>query len=502
MRKIWIASLGLLLALNAAVLAAPAKNGWENSLITLEATAKRYDYSQPWSKQTGKIQKNGIVLAGREILTTADGLNDVTLVRLQKSGRGQWYNAELKWIDYHANLALLTSAEDEFWAGLKPASLGANVRERDKTNLQIVRWRNGKIEARKAELTEYVVREGKLTFVPHVQMTLNSEVEGLGWAEAVVSGHDIVGLATSAIRNNCTATPTPFIRAVLQARAKNAFRGLGYFDFTWQSAENTAVLDYLGLPGKPRGVVIVEVPGRPGQTPALKRRDIILQVEGFPIDIQGDYEDPLYGPLMLENLSTRGGKWAGDKVRLKIWREGRELDVEYELPLADYYFENLPNEEFDRAPQYLLVGGLLFQPLSEPYLRRWGPDWRQRAPFRLLYYANEPKPRDRDEIVALSLVLPDPVNLGYQDYRYLVVDEVNGQKIRRLSQIPEALKQSKDGYHVFDFTDGSTPKRIVLDARETEAATRRVLQRYGIPKDHEFSEPLTKGLAPQLSSSP
>jgi len=34
-----------------------------------------------------------------EILTTAEDLNDRTLVRIQKNGRGKWTNAQVKWID-------------------------------------------------------------------------------------------------------------------------------------------------------------------------------------------------------------------------------------------------------------------------------------------------------------------------------------------------------------------------------------------------------------------
>ena len=56
--------------------------------------------------------------------------------------RGKWTNAKAEWIDYHANLALLTTDDAAFWTGLQPANLaGKPPAEGDA--LQIIRWREG-----------------------------------------------------------------------------------------------------------------------------------------------------------------------------------------------------------------------------------------------------------------------------------------------------------------------------------------------------------------------
>ena len=89
----------------------------------------------------------------------------------------------------------------------------------------------------------------------------------------------------------------------------------------------------------------------------------------------------------------------------------------------------------------------------------------------------------------LSLVLPDAHNLGYQDSRYLVVNKLNGRRVTRLADLLEAIKHPVEGFHILEFRDGDSMQRMVLDAGETEAATRRVLQRYGIEKDHVIASP-------------
>ena len=95
---------------------------WENSLVSLEVNLEGYDYTQPWNRGSRSVAKSGVVIDSKLILTTADQMNDLVIVRLQKGGRGRWYSGELVWTDYHANLALVTCANDEFWQGLKKAS--------------------------------------------------------------------------------------------------------------------------------------------------------------------------------------------------------------------------------------------------------------------------------------------------------------------------------------------------------------------------------------------
>jgi len=451
---------------------------WERSYVTLEVTSKEYDYSQPWSKPTRTVRKGGVVLADREILTTAQHLPGATLVRLQRGGRGKWYDARVTWSDPHANLALVTTDADAFWDGLKPAELAAVVPPGPDFNL--IRWRDGNLESRRVEFSKFSVREGTLSFAPRLTLEINTELGGLGWAEAVTLNGTVVGLTGSKTGNTCQVIPSSLIRRVLEARRAGGYRGLGYFDFTWQPGENPATLRFLKLSGPERGAVVTEVLSRSNAPSVLKPRDLILEVDGFPVDVEGDYDDPDYGHLMLENLATRS-KFAGDKVPMKIWRDGAEQTVEYVLPVATYSDELLPQQSFGHDPEYLIAGGLVFQPLDQSYLRAWGDEWQRRAPFRLRHYQNEHPTPERPSLVMLSVVLPDPVNVGYQDVRFLVVDQVNGRKIATLQDVEAALKEPRDGVHRFEFMPGDSLQRILLDASATDTATRRVLQRYGIP---------------------
>jgi hypothetical protein len=459
---------------------------WERSVVTLDVSRKQYDYFQPWSRQAQAVVKVGVVIGPRQILTTARELEDLTLVRAQKGGRGRWWDAELEWADYPANVALITVREDGFWSGLKPVPLAGSIPAR--ATATVVRWSAGTLDMKKAEFGRFGVTNPGFTDSAHVFLELSAELGGAGWGEPAVDGNKVMGLVFSQAGGSCHVLPAPFIRSILEAREKGTFRGLGYFDFTWQPTENPETHRYLRLPGEPRGVAVIEVPYKSGAEPVLRPRDLILEVEGFRIDIQGDYLDPDYGHLMLENLATRR-KWAGDTVRIRVWRDGEELEVNYVLPKAEDARRLVPQAPYNQEPEYLVMGGLVFQPLTRNYLRSWGEDWERRAPFRLAYFRNEEPTPERPRIVILSQVLPDLYNLGYQDSRNLVVEQLNGRRVSSLGGLVEALGQARDGFHVVDFMSGESLQRMVLDAEELDAATRRIQEVYGIERDRVIVEP-------------
>ena len=489
------AALALLAATMALALSVPAQAqeekkaelaGWERSVVTIEVARKQYDYYQPWTKRTRRFQKIGTVFGDHQILTTADELFDRTLIRVQKGGRGRWWIGEVSWLDYRANLALVTVSDEKFWSDVKPATFGSAAKSDGV--YQIARWREGKLENRRAEFSQFSVRDSQLCPIDVVTLETSSEIQGVGWGEPLIANSRVVGILWAQEGRTCMAIPSSFIQSILDARKKGGYHGLGYFHFFWQQMENPASLARLKLPGEPRGVVVIDVPNRPdGGTQVLKPLDIILKIDGFDLDIQGDYNDPEFGPLLLENLATRR-KWAGDDVKMQIWREGKQLDVTYRLPKFEYTNSLVPAAMFDKEPEYLIIGGLVFEPLTESYLSAWGSDWKRRAPFRLNYYRNESPSTERPALVLLSQVLPDSYNIGYQEQRYLIVDKVNGQPVHRLSELQEALRKPTNNVHIIEFAQGDSLRRMVLAAGDAEReATGRVLKRYGITDESRFA---------------
>jgi len=478
------------LSLLAAALAVPylsslgADNGqvaWQDSIVRFDVTRNDHNFRVPWDKRAQTVSKLGAVIDGNEVLTTAQGLANHTLVRLQKGGRGRWFDGEVKWVDYQANLAVVDVDDEAFWSGLVPVQFAGADQLRD--NLQVVRWRSGNIERRAAEFSRFTVADANFNQAPRIELKASSEIEGAGRGELMVSGGKVVGLVASKSGSTCSVIPAPFITAALRLRADDNYKGLGYFDFIWQPASNPATTEYFELNGPARGVLVIKPFTRPGAKSPLKLHDIILEVDGFPIDIQGDYLDPDYGHVIMEYLACRN-KWAGDTVKFKVWRDGETQEVDYPLPKADFTANLVTDRTEDTEPTYLIAGGLVFVPLSAEYLSSWGKDWQRSAPFRLVFYNNQKPEKGQRSLVVLSLVLPDFYNIGYQERnaQNLVLDTANGQRIDSLESLANALNSPVDGFHLLEFKKGSALQKIILDAEKLQEANQRIAKRYRITR--------------------
>ena len=65
----------------------------------------------------------------------------------------------------------------------------------------------------------------------------------------------------------------------------------------------------------------------------------------------------------------------------------------------------VPGHQYDKLPSYFIFAGLVFVPLSQPYLHEYGEDWYNTSPRRLCEQALRKLPRKAGEqLVVLSQV--------------------------------------------------------------------------------------------------
>ena len=448
----------------------------ENSLVEIEITKKIHSYRQPWLSDNQTGNKNGLVIGPNQILTTADGLSSSATFRIRKGGESRRYEATLRSIDFQANLALLDVRDPEFWSQMKPVQFASEIPQNG--DLQIYRWRSGRIEERSAEIVRLHIGSAKLSDLNHLVLLASSEINAAGWAEIVMDGDRLVGLTTSGSENKqLTILPATYIADALKRGPCGNGPGHGFFDFYWIRASNPALLESKGLdPEINEGVVVTCTNVLSQATNPLREGDVIMEIDGFPIDKESKYIDPDYGRLSLEGLSTRRHA-AGESIPMKIWRNKQEQLIHYPLPRADFNHGLIPQRQYDVEPRYLIAGGLLFQPLDGPLMRALG---KANSGAMEYYKAMQPD-IGRPSLVVLSAVLPDDYNLGYENIGPLILDRINGQTISTLEDVVRALAKPPNGYHRLAFMHDDALKHLVLDAAQLEAATERVLQQYRIP---------------------
>ncbi|WP_395717686.1 PDZ domain-containing protein [Prosthecobacter sp.] len=458
--------------------------GQNSSLVKVNATSQAYNLHLPWQKESPSGRRGlGVVLAGNRVLVTAQMAADATYIELELPESGQKIPAKVVAVDYEANLALLEAPPSDkqktFFAGLKPMSIDTSARIKDSVEV-LQTGRVGELITSPLTINKVLTRR----YIVDGSNFLVYETTGIVRSEAnsftlpVVKGDKLVGLLLSYDSKNQVTTilPAPIIEHFLQDVSDGSYEGFPGLGMEMQSTQDEQFREYLGLkPDAPGVLISAVVKGGSAEKTGMKKGDVLVSINGFSIDTRGDYKDPQYGPLSSSHL-VRGRAYVGDNVEIKVLREGKEVTLKGQLSRRS------PDEHlvlpylFDKGPRYVLMGGMLFQELSRPYLDSFGEEQRGGAILRLARIATHPDKYEeagRKKLVFLSMVLPTPSAQGYDKLGGQVINKVNGKAINDLNDLAEAFKNAKDTWHVIELDD--FPHILYLDTFNAERDNMRLL---------------------------
>jgi hypothetical protein len=461
---------------------APAGNGkLRSGVVSVRVTGQDWNWRAPWEKQAPWTRTvTGLVVPGRRILVASTAFGNHVLVEAQKLGTDARAVARVEQVDHEGPLALIAVDDPAFWDGLEPLPLAD--RAPGDGEVTLLRWqRSGLLDAFPGTVRQ--VRSGRhgLSQTSLLTLEIGAATDGLGESEVVVAKGRVAGLVTGRTGDAYGAVASPVLVQFLEGAARGAWRGFARAGLAWQDLTNPALREWLGLQPGEAGIRLTRVLPHGSGGGVLRPGDVVLEIGGARLDPTGYYEHPLYGRMLFALLFS-DGRSPGDAMTARVLRGGERLDVELVLCSMSPELDRVPPYLHGRGPDYVIVGGLVFQELARPYLGTWG-DWARRAPPRLLVAIDREPDLATDEperIVLLSSVLPDPANLGYQDQRDLIVQRVNGRPVGSLADLRRAFASPERGFHVVDLLAGQAAARIVLDAAEAEAASARLLQAYGV----------------------
>jgi S1-C subfamily serine protease len=448
-----------------------------DALLKVNVTYQGYAPHIPWQKESpGGRRGLGVILAGNRILVTAQMVADATYIELELAEGGQKIPAKVLGVDYEANLALIGAATNAerataFFTGLKPMSIEPKAEVGENLNI----WQLGRVgdlivtqlRLGKVLTSQYVV-EGSRFLIYEGQGIVRSE--GNSFTVPIVKGGKLAGLLLNYDSKNqlTTVLPGVIIEHFLKDMEDGKIEGFPSLGIEFQSTLDEQFRDYLGLkPGQ--GGMFVSAVSKGGSADAIgvKKNDIVLAINGHKIDSRGDYDDHDFGRLSMSHI-VRGKAFVGDKVEMVVLRDGKELTLKgnltRKLPEANLVLPYL----FDRGPNYVVAGGLVFQELTRPYLSAFG-DRGGAALARLSWVASHPEEYEeagKRKLVFLSAVLPTPGTQGYERISWLIVTKVNGKDINDLKDLDAALKEPQGAIHTFEFED--VPKKIFLDALQMQ----------------------------------
>jgi len=327
------------------------------------------------------------------------------------------------------------------------------------------------------ELQEYS-QSGESLLAIQIDAAINSGNSG----GPVVDGtnYKVVGVAFQTLEeaeNIGYVVPVTIIQHFLEnVRLHDGkFEGFCSLGTSFASLENSSMRSYLQLKETKGGILVNALNPTSHAVKVLETHDVILSVDGMPIDTAGNI--PFRNRERVHVSAYIQTKFPGETVSLDLIRNGACLKKNVLVGLSS---DLVPSHYNNRSPPYMIVAGLIFTPLSMPFLQACEA-WDEYSSDNVLHLANQyyaPLRNEGDQLIVLSQVLAHSANLGYDELSYLLLEKVNGEKVRSLRHLYFLVKNNTQAFLKMEFSPSR--KIVVLDASTLTDVTKEVCQQHGI----------------------
>lgn len=465
-------------------------------VVRVFATSQDPDFDGPWQARTPSNSTGSAVVIGKGLLLTgAHVVANATFLQIQKLSQPDKAIARVKAVSHDCDLALLEVTEPpNFLDDIEPAEVGEMPRLRDE--VQVVGYPVGGEEI---SITEGVVSRIEVQRYSHSQrhllaVTVDAAINAGNSGGPVFGDGKVVGIAfqkLTGVDNIGEMVPPPIIRAFLDGVEKGRRPEIPALGITTQNLENPLLRKQLNLVDNERGVVVLHVDYGGSSDGLLQPRDVIMSIDGLPIANNGTVQ-------FMNRYRTRydvvlGYRYIGDKVKLEIKRAGKRSFVEIELKM---WQPLVPRSRYDQPPQYFVYGGLVFQTLTRDYLTTWDKWWNKAPKEFLNYYYLGYRSPEQHEVVILTQILADEINVGYSHLYNEAIATLNGKQPLDMVDFVQKLDAARGVIEITTTSGGM----IMLDADEVRKATPRILTRYHIPRDRTPGLPGSPG-SPQAADA-
>lgn len=412
-------------------------------VVRVRATVREPDFDVPWSATERERVGVAVAVGPRRVVTLASTV--------------AWAvdPARIVAIDHDRDLALLATDEDVPVAELDDLPAIGDV-------VLLVGDSTGHGVTKELGLTRYAHSQRHL-----VCFTVDPRQPLDAGGAAVMRNGKLTGLVMQPDdEQRVEVIPASMIRAFLDSVSKPP--GVPALGVGFQSLMNPAMTARFGV----GGIVITNVDRGGTCDGIVEPHDVLVSLDGVAVDAEGLVE---YAGQMLRHYVLLGTKHAGDRMRLGLRRDGvqREADVTLApwVPLV-------PSAPRDRAPRYLVFGGLVFQPLTRDYLTTWEMWWNN-APKELLtaFYLGR-RTAERAELLVLTEVLETPLTTGYDTYVNETVVRVGERVPRDLADLARLLDEARDAVTI----EMSSGALLVCDVAAVRAGAPAIRDEHEIPR--------------------
>lgn len=462
-----------------------------DSDIMMEAVVKVFcvhtepNFSLPWQrKRQYSSSSSGFIIGGRRILTNAHCVDHHTQVKVKRRGSDVKYVATVLAVGTECDIAMLTVEDEGFWEGVEPVRFGTLPKLQDGVTVvgypiggDTMSVTSGVVS--RIEVTSYVHGASELLGI-QIDAAINSGNSG---GPAFNARGDCVGIAFQSLKHEDAENigyiiPPPVVEHFIQDYEKNGeYTGFPCLGVEWQKMENPDLRTALKMSSHQKGVLVRRVEPTSPAHRYLKQHDIIMSFDGE--DIANDGTVPFRSGERISFSYLVSKKYTNEVAVLRILSDGHEKTVCFKLQAP---VRLIAVHTRGQPPSYFILAGLVFTPVTVPYLRsEYGKEYDFDAPVKLLdKLMHAMADRADQQVVVLAQVLAAEINIGYEEIINTQVTHVNGQRVMNLRHLVQLVESCKQKYIELDL---DYYQKVVLQTEAAKKATPEILKTHCIAQD-------------------
>jgi S1-C subfamily serine protease len=464
------------------------------AVVRIQTTRQRPSWTVPWQMRSVEASSgSGSIIHGSfpgkvRVLSAAHVVADSTYITVQRNTDffdSEKFPVKVVSMFHDTDLALLEIDDvgGDFKAIDPLAVAPADKLPTLRSKVNVVGYPVG---GDRVSVTEGVVSRVDIARYSHsgrfaASFTVDAAINAGNSGGPIIDPEDgcIVGVAFqklvgSGIENQGHGVPPflihRFLKSVGSERTDLSLPSLG---IAIQPLESTSLREYLGASS---GVLV-----NWSLNPELRPQDVIVAINGHKIDNNGlcfFLGRRMHFSALMHEL------FVGETVTLEVLRDRNMLQVNPTL-VPSSSVDLVPGLQYGKRPNYIVFGGLVFQPLSLDYLQGWNE--RDRPPH-LQDLLNRGKIGDqgRDEVLVLTNVLASKCNAGYSSgwVGGPVLKTVNGVSVRDIKQLGSLLDKVLASHEFVKLTlSGYVEDQLVVVKSSDVLAEEPVIKAtYDIPR--------------------
>ncbi|WP_061285699.1 S1C family serine protease [Leptospira interrogans] len=447
-------------------------------IIRSDTFSEKEDQDNYSEKSILRDAGTGMIISGNRILTNAHVVSNSSYLKVKHFNSSKFYKAEVQYLGFDCDLAILKVEEDEFFSGVEPLEI-SEVSPALGSNLLILGYPGGD--------ENITLENGNVSRVERVRYSFSgldyrkairvnaNIIPGYSGGPAIQNGR-VVGITFQVSQsqgNVAYLIPPEIINHFLKDVEDGTYHGFPFPGFSFQNGHSSSLKSYLKIPEGLNGILINTIYPDSSFSDLLQPEDFVYKIDNSYLDGDGGIMDEIGG--FIGDLIEE--KFIGDHIKLFFYRNGKNYKVEGTLkrvPTLDIYRQQNKSSSF-------LSGGFLFQPVNRALAGGDSKRLESSLRYHYSYYIQDELYRFTDRDILLSGIYPDPLNSKYTSYRYKILESINDRTPSDLEDFKSLWKKFYGGTISLKFRGVNLP--IILDQDTIDKINIRIKKRFDVEAD-------------------